>query len=271
MARYLVSGTDLWLNTPIRPYEASGTSGQKAALNGVPSCSILDGWWAEAYNGKNGWAIGENRDYHDSNLQDEADSLSLYEVLENEIIPTYYDRGPDGLPHRWIAIMEEVIRTCAPAFSMARMVKEYTTRFYVPEIQQGMYSEQNRYEQARVLAAWKDKIKQSWPSLQLYADGQRDGQLGLGEWVDVHAWVRGDKLRPEDLTVEVVYGEAEEEQVGVQHALPMQFTKQELDGSYRYDAPFQPSESGSIAYGVRVLPNHPALISKHDIGLIRWA
>ncbi len=271
MARYLVSGTDLWLNTPVRPYEASGTSGQKAALNGVPNCSILDGWWAEAYNSKNGWAIGENREYHDSNLRDEADSLSLYEVLENEIIPTYYDSGPDGLPHRWIAIMEEAIRTCAPAFSMARMVKEYTTRFYIPEIEQGMCSEQNGYEQVRILAAWKDKIKQSWPSLQLHAEGRGDGQLSLGERVDVHAWVRGDQLRPEDLTVEVVYGEVEEEQVGVQHALPMQFTEQEQDGSYRYDAPLQPSESGSIAYGVRVLPNHPALVSKHDMGLIRWA
>ena len=103
MARYLVSGTDLWLNNPIRPHEASGTSGQKAALNGQPNCSILDGWWAEGYNGKNGWAIGEEREYHDAEVQAEADSLSLYRLLEEEIVPTYYDRGPmaflmPGLP-----------------------------------------------------------------------------------------------------------------------------------------------------------------------------
>src|SRR3989454_8775669 len=137
MARYLVSGTDLWLNNPIRPHEASGTSGQKAALNGQPNCSILDGWWAEGYNGKNGWAIGEEREYHDSNVQDEADSLSLYSLLEEQIVPTYYDYGNDGMPHRWIAYMKEAIRTCAPAFSTRRMVKEYTTRYYVPAIQQG--------------------------------------------------------------------------------------------------------------------------------------
>jgi starch phosphorylase len=270
MARYLVSGTDLWLNNPIRPHEASGTSGQKAALNGQPNCSILDGWWAEGYNGKNGWAIGEEREYRDTNVQAEADSLSLYRLLEEEIIPTYYDRGPDGIPHRWIAIMKEAIRTCAPEFSMRRMVKEYTTRFYVPEIEQGIAIQENNYELARVLAAWKDKVKKSWQSLEVYADGRRDGQLSLGEGVNVRAWVRGDGLRPQDLSVELVYGDANDEQVATQHTLPMKYTKQELDGSFRFDLRLQPPESGSIAYGVRVLPNHPALDGKHEMGLVRW-
>ncbi|HJT57612.1 MAG TPA: alpha-glucan family phosphorylase, partial [Ktedonobacteraceae bacterium] len=271
MARYLVSGTDLWLNNPIRPHEASGTSGQKAALNGQPNCSILDGWWAEGYNGKNGWAIGEEREYHDTNVQAEADSLSLYRLLEEEIIPTYYDRGSDGIPHRWIAIMKEAIRTCAPEFSMKRMVKEYTTRFYVPEIQQGIAITENNYELARVLAAWKDKIKKGWQSLEVYAEGRRDGQLSLGEGVDVRAWVRGDGLRPQDVSVELVYGDANDEQVAIQHTLPMQYIKQELDGSYRFDLRLQPPESGSIAYGVRVLPSHPSLGGKHEMGLVRWA
>ena len=195
MARYLVSGTDLWLNTPIRPYEASGTSGQKAALNGLPNCSILDGWWAEGYNGKNGWAIGEEREYHDPEMQAEADSLSLYQLLEEEIIPTYYDRGPDGIPHRWIAMMKEAIRTCAPAFSMRRMVKEYTTRFYVPEIRVGMQIEQDSYARARVLATWKEHIRRCWPGLQIVVEGRREGQLSLGEGVDIHAWVRADGLK----------------------------------------------------------------------------
>ena len=271
MARYLVSGTDLWLNNPIRPHEASGTSGQKAALNGQPNCSILDGWWAEGYNGKNGWAIGEEREYHDTNAQAEADSLSLYRLLEEEIIPTYYDRGSDGIPHRWIATMKEAIRTCAPEFSMKRMVKEYTTRFYVPEIEHGIAIQENHYELARVLAAWKDKVKKGWQTLEVYADGRRDGQLSLGEGVDVRAWVRGDGLRPQDLSVELVYGDANDEQVVIQHTLPMKYTKQELDGSYRFDLRLQPPESGSIAYGVRVLPNHPALGGKHEMGLVRWA
>jgi len=270
MARYLVSGTDLWLNNPIRPHEASGTSGQKAALNGQPNCSILDGWWAEGYNGRNGWAIGEAREYHDPNAQDEADSFSLYALLENEIVPSYYDRGDDGIPHRWIAIMKEAIRTCAPAFSMRRMLKEYTTRYYVPAIQEGIKIAQNNYEEARTLAAWKDKVRQAWPRLELYVEGQRDGQLSLGQVVDVRAWVRTDRLSPKDLAIELVYGEARDEQIVIQHALPMAYTKQELDRSYRYDIQLQPPGSGSIAYGVRVLPSHPALSGKHDMGLIRW-
>ena len=270
MARYLVSGTDLWLNNPIRPHEASGTSGQKAALNGQPNCSILDGWWAEGYNGKNGWAIGEEREYHDQNVQDEADSLSLYSLLEEEIVPTYYDYGDDGIPHRWIAYMKEAIRTCAPAFSMRRMVKEYTRRFYVPEILQSIKIKQNNYAEARTLAIWKDKLKQAWPRVEVYVDGQREGQLSLGQGIDIRAWVRSDQLRPEDLTVELVYGEASNEHIAIQHAVPMEYLKQEPDGSYRYELHLQPLTSGSIAYGVRVLPNRPELAGKHDLGLIRW-
>jgi glycogen phosphorylase len=270
MARYMVSGTDVWLNNPIRPHEASGTSGQKAALNGQPNCSILDGWWAEAYNGKNGWAIGEEREYHDAEVQAEADSLSLYQLLEEEIVPAYYDRGPDGIPHRWIAIMKEAMRTCAPAFSIRRMVKEYTTRYYIPEIEQWKRIEEGRYQQSRVLAAWKEKVRQSWPGLEIYVEGSRDGQLSLGEGVDVQAWVRAGKLRPEDLAVELVYGESTNEHVVPQHTLSMKYVRQEADGSFRYEAKLQPAESGSIAYGVRVLPSHAALAGKHDMGLIRW-
>ena len=270
MARYLVSGTDVWLNSPIRPHEASGTSGQKAALNGQPNFSVLDGWWAEGFNGRNGWAIGEEREYHDANAQDEADSLSLYSTLEEEVIPTYYEQSPNGIPHRWIGIMKEAICTCAPAFSMRRMVKEYTTRFYVPEIQEGIRIEQDRYEQARTLATWKEKVRKAWPGLELYADGRRDGQISLGEGIDMRAWVRGDNLRPEDLIIEVVYGEAKDDQVAIQHTLPMEYIKRELDGSLRYELRLRPPESGSIAYGVRALPNHPALANKHEMGLVRW-
>jgi len=271
MARYLVSGTDLWLNNPIRPYEASGTSGQKAALNGQPNCSILDGWWAEGFNGKNGWAIGEERAYHDPEIQAEADSLSLYRLLEEEIIPTYYDRGPDGIPHRWISMMKEAIRTCVPAFSMRRMIKEYTTRFYVPEIREGILVEQDHYERARVLATWKEHIRRSWPSLKVIVEGLREGQLSLGEGVDFHAWVRADGLEAEDLSVELVSGKADEEIVVPQHALPMSYIRRESDGSFRYDVHLQPSETGSMGYGVRILPSHPALVGKHDMGLICWA
>jgi glycogen phosphorylase len=132
VARKLVQGVDIWLNTPRRPYEASGTSGQKASLNGAPNLSILDGWWPEAYNGKNGWAIGKEREYANLDEQDWNDSLHLYHLLENEVLPPFYDRASDGVPHNWMTISKEAIATVAPVFSTRRMVKEYATRLYMP-------------------------------------------------------------------------------------------------------------------------------------------
>lgn len=136
LARYLVQGVDVWLNTPRPPNEASGTSGQKAAMNGVLNFSVLDGWWREGYNGNNGWAIGEDADPSEPNLQDEAHTEQLYNILENEIIPLYYHaRSADGLPGDWIALMKESIRTLTPRFSIRRMVKEYGERLYFPSIE----------------------------------------------------------------------------------------------------------------------------------------
>ncbi|MGW8143539.1 MAG: alpha-glucan family phosphorylase [Anaerolineales bacterium] len=136
LARYLLQGVDVWLNTPRRPHEASGTSGMKAAMNGVINFSVLDGWWREGYNGSNGWAIGRDVDYDNPNLQDEEDAISLYDILENQIIPLYYKkRSSDGLPGEWIAMMKESIRTLSPQFSMRRMVKEYVEQLYVQALQ----------------------------------------------------------------------------------------------------------------------------------------
>jgi starch phosphorylase len=133
LARLLVQGVDVWMNTPRRPNEASGTSGEKAALNGVLNFSVLDGWWREGYNGQNGWAIGRDVEYQDAETQDEEDALSLYSTLENEILPLYYQvRSSDNLPGDWIARMKESIITLSPQFSMMRMVKEYTDQYYLP-------------------------------------------------------------------------------------------------------------------------------------------
>jgi len=136
LARFLTQGVDVWMNTPRRPNEASGTSGQKAALNGVLNFSVLDGWWREGYNGQNGWSIGRDSEYDNADQQDEADAESLYDVLENEIIPLYYqERSSDGLPGDWIVRVKEAIRTLAPQFSTRRMVKEYLERFYIPAME----------------------------------------------------------------------------------------------------------------------------------------
>jgi starch phosphorylase len=134
LARYLIQGVDVWLNTPRRPNEASGTSGQKAALNGVLNFSILDGWWIEGYDGENGWAIGTLTDFDTPEAQDEADAESLYQVLENEIIPLYYQRSADDLPGEWLRRVKRSIQSLAPRFSMRRMVKEYVNNMYLPAL-----------------------------------------------------------------------------------------------------------------------------------------
>jgi starch phosphorylase len=132
VARALVQGVDVWLNTPRRPYEASGTSGQKASLNGIPNLSILDGWWPEAYDGTNGWAIGTEQEYDNLDAQDWDDAQHLYQLLENEVAPAYYDRDASGVSARWVAIAKAAIMTCAPKFSTQRMLKEYVNRLYLP-------------------------------------------------------------------------------------------------------------------------------------------
>jgi starch phosphorylase len=271
MARRLVSGVDLWLNNPIRPYEASGTSGQKASLNGAPNCSILDGWWVEGYNGKNGWAFGEQREYQNAELQAEADALALYAVLEQEIIPLFFERDAQGLPTRWLSVMKEAIRTIAPQFSMSRMVKEYTERLYVPGEQQGQRVAQDHYALARSLAGWKQQVTRSWPEVGIWATGPTEGQIQIGQSIEVTAYTRLASLRPEDVVVEVVYGHDEDGHISGSIYQRMEPDGQENDGSYRYRTRILPQSGGSFVYGVRLLPTHPALLDRYEMGLVNWA
>jgi len=225
MARFLYAGCDLWLNNPVRPYEASGTSGMKAALNGVPNCSILDGWWAEGYTGTNGWAIGEEREYQDIETQNDADAADLYDELEREIIPTFFQRDANGVPHGWVKIMKEAIRTCAPRFSMMRQVQEYTSELYTPTIQRNAVFSSGGYEVARGLATWKQHVARHWNDVSLRVEGPRDTQIGVGDPVTVTAELRLGALRPEDIKVELVIGRDEDwnviEQPGIRQWRPL--------------------------------------------------
>ena len=153
VAHYLVHGVDVWLNTPRRPHEASGTSGMKAAINGVPNLSVLDGWWAEGYNGFNGWAIGNKKHFSDPNAQDKADAESLYRLLEEEVVPLYYQRDSDNIPRGWIQVVKEAISTAAPSFCSRRMIKEYTEQLYVPAAR----------EAGAIDAVWEE----AWKALSL--------------------------------------------------------------------------------------------------------
>jgi starch phosphorylase len=294
MARHLVSGCDLWLNTPIRPHEASGTSGQKASLNGLPNLSILDGWWAEAYNGRNGWAIGTGQEYRDDQTRDDADAAALYTALEQQVIPRYFDRGLDGIPHRWVAVMKEAIRTVAPAFSMRRMLKQYVTELYLPALRLGQRIDADNYHLARDLAEWKRQVHETWGRVALRVTGPREGQLQIGQRIDVGAEVYLGSLRPSDVRVEVVAGRDEDGDVVDRRVIPMKLQRPAApagsagsaegagraegraeggaeDGVYRYSAQFKPERHGSLVYGVRVVPTHEGLAAPMDVGLARWA
>ncbi len=271
MARHLVAGCDLWLNTPIRPHEASGTSGQKASLNGLPNCSIMDGWWAEGFNGHNGWAIGEEHDYASADIQNDADADSLYTVLERQIIPTFFDRAPDSLPHAWIKIMKEAIRTVAPQFSMRRMVKDYVEDLYLPAAQLGQAIAADHYALARELAAWKEHVRAAWPDVQIEAQGPHDGQLAVHEAMEISATVRLGSLTPQDIAVEMVWGNDDNGRVANPAVQALELRETLADGRLRYHTRFAPCRNGALIYGVRVRPNHPALPDPNELGLATWA
>jgi starch phosphorylase len=266
---------DVWLNTPIRPHEASGTSGEKASLNAVPNCSIRDGWWDEAYAGNNGWAIGDGRDYQDAETRDDADADALYTLLEREIIPLYYDRGLDEIPHNWVAVMKQAIQTVAPAYSMRRMVKEYTESLYLPALTLGARIDADQYRLAREVIEWTQRVRDHWGEVSLQVEGPREGQIQIGKPIGVTALARLGALTPDDVRVELIYGQDDDGAVRNRCVVTME-RKGKLegkpeDGVYRYEATIHPETSGSLIYGVRATPAHPGLHNPYELGLARWA
>ena len=172
LARNLVQGVDVWLNNPRRPLEASGTSGQKVCINGIINFSVLDGWWCEGYNGKNGWAIGDETFYDNEYHQDNADSESIYEILEKQIIPAFYERNEKGIPEKWVEIMKESIKSAASLFSTHRMVQDYTNMYYVPLMERVDRLTSNNFKLATDLSNWKKHISREWPQVDIIPDKQ---------------------------------------------------------------------------------------------------
>lgn len=273
IARHLISGVDVWLNNPRRPYEASGTSGEKAAMSGVPNFSILDGWWREAYDGENGWAIGEEREYKDLDTQDEADALSLYAILEDEIIPLFYERGADGIPQGWVNRMMASIRTCAPQFSMKRMVKDYVTDLYLPAARGGNSFGANGFALAREMAGWKQQVRSQWQGVHVYVPAVGHIQATVNDPVTLTAHVRMDRLQPDDIAVEIVAGPAKGPNGNEMEnpvVIPMQARGAE-NGAMVYTGELVSANSGKLAVGVRVRPHHRAMLHPSEMGLNRWA
>ncbi|MCG8403557.1 MAG: alpha-glucan family phosphorylase [Phycisphaerales bacterium] len=272
VARILVQGVDVWLNNPIKPREASGTSGMKVSPNGGINFSILDGWWPEAYDGENGWAIDEGRIYDDPEYRDHLEGEAIYELLEKEIVPLFYDRGADGLPREWIARMKASMRTVSPMFSTTRMLKEYANMLYVPAATRWQQLSKDGFTAAKSLSHWKRGLAHSWNNVRVEEVQANDAiELPVGARVSVKARVHLGEVKPEDVAVELYHGRVDAYGRLVEGHHEMMKCDEHLEnGTYWFNGEIPCLRSGQHGYAVRVLPRHADLTHRFDTGLILW-
>ena len=278
VSRYLVQGVDVWLNTPLRPMEASGTSGMKAAANGALNLSTLDGWWDEAWNDAEshliGWAIGRGETYPNQDTQDELEAQALYELLEGDVVPTFYHRGPDRLPRQWIDRMKASLGGLCQFFNTHRMVQEYAERFYAPAYRKFRDLAADDAKRARAMAAWKERVRTIWPEVRVESvENHSPATLPVGQPIQARVRVHLGALTPEDVSVELYHGRVNAGgQIVNGVATPMEVAGPGEGGSYTFEAdPVACSDSGLHGFTVRVLPYHPDLPVALIPGLITWA
>ncbi|QIS39020.1 alpha-glucan family phosphorylase [Clavibacter capsici] len=273
MAQLLYPGTDVWLNNPLRPLEACGTSGMKAALNGALNLSILDGWWDEYSDGGNGWAIPSADRAHDGAERDALEATALYDLIENRIAPRFYERDADGVPAGWVHDIRHTLATLSPELSADRMVRQYVERLYVPAGRAQRVVAADDHARARELAAWRRRVSAAWPSVQVaHVESEGVGQQAqVGDELRVRAWVALGGLDAEDVTVEVVHGRTGEGDVlldVVRHALaPVGGS----GGQQEYAGTVPLATAGPFGYTVRVVPRHELLASSAEPGLVAVA
>jgi starch phosphorylase len=271
VARHLVQGVDVWLNNPRRPLEASGTSGMKVSVNGGLNFSVLDGWWVEGFKHDNGWAIGAGEEYADLAYQDQVEGRAIYDVLEQEIIPTFFNRGDDGVPREWVRRMKRNIRSIVPEFNTNRMVKEYVEKSYWPSAERHELLEKDKSRAAIDLAEWRRKVMSAWPNVRVESVEASNGDLlRVGGEFTVTAKISLGGLSSNDVTVELYHGRVDN--VGAMtRASAMPMTPADGKGNpatYRVMVPCR--SSGQYGYAVRVLPKHVTLPNPYETGLVTW-
>lgn len=272
MSRYLISGVDVWLNNPRRPMEASGTSGQKASVNGVINFSVLDGWWAEGYNQYNGWTIGTNAEYTSYEEQDRADSQSMYYTLENKIVPMYYDKDKKGISSKWMQMMKESIVTTGGKYSTSRMLVDYTEQLYIPlcDLTKKYYLD---IDNVAAYNAWKQDLYLNWKDIKLTQINNLDNiTIDAGNNIEVKCEVELPNIDKENVDVEVYYGKILDngivENVSI---IPMELESSDEDAKkYYYKAKVELTTGGNYGYTFRVMPKHEMLLEPTNLNLVKW-
>lgn len=272
MSRYLISGVDVWLNTPRRPMEASGTSGQKASVNGVINFSVLDGWWAEGYNGKNGWTIGTNATYDSYEIQDRADSDSIYYTLENKIIPTYYEKDDTGMSAKWLEYMKNSIISTGGKYGTARMLVDYVNNLYVP-----LCNLTNKYysniEKVAEYNEWKENLYRNWNDIQIEQVNNLDNiTIDAGNNIEVHCKVKLPNIAIENIQAQVYYGKILDNGiVDNVSIIPMDLKEKDDENKiYTFSKKIQLSTGGNYGYTFRVMPKHEMLLDSANLNLVKW-
>ena len=272
MSRYLISGVDVWLNNPRRPMEASGTSGQKASVNGVINFSVLDGWWAEGYTQNNGWTIGTNAEYDSYEAQDVADSQSIYKTLEDKIIPMYYEKDKNGISKKWMEMMKNSIITTGGKYSTSRMLVDYTSQLYIPlcNLTKKYYGD---VDNVAAYNSWKKDLYVNWKDVKITQVNNLDNiVIDAGNNIEVACEVELPNISPENVQVEVYYGKILEngvvENVSI---IPMKLTEQDEDAKkYYYTAKIELTTGGNYGYTFRVMPKHEMILEPANLNLVKW-
>ncbi len=274
MARQMVQGVDLWLNNPRRPLEASGTSGMKVSVNGGLNLSVLDGWWVEGYQQDNGWAIGAGEEYTDLAYQDLVESRAIYDVLEQEIVPTFYTRTADGVPRDWLKRMKRSISTLVPFFNTNRMVQQYVELCYWPSAERHLRLTADGLRRAGALAAWRRKLQQAWGQIRVEAVEPEGGTdlMRVGSELKVRARVHLGPLSPDDVEVQLFHGALDSfGEISRPHTAPMRTNcAPQPDARWQFAGTIACTASGHYGFAVRVLPRHPDLASAFEPGLVSW-
>lgn len=277
MAEPLYPGCDVWLNNPLRPYEACGTSGMKAALNGGLNLSILDGWWDEWYDGDNGWAIPSADGVEDHDKRDDLEATSLYDLIEKEVAPRFYDRDEGGVPVRWVEMMRHTLKSLGPKVLATRMVRDYVRQLYAPAAAARRSLEdraaEDRFGGARDLAAWKQRVRGAWEAVRVeHVEGSAPRHPEVGATLDVRAYVALGALAPGDVEVQLVHGRTDEDDCIVASAVtPLEVIETYEGGRYCFAGAVALDRAGAFGYTVRVVPRNAHLSSVAELGVVAIA